>query len=183
MYKNKIQKAVVCALLSVLLCACSTNDSTSYCPTWKGFTFTTGNFPTYVPGNPRNALLNPGDSIHVTAHQDKLGHLINATYYTWTICDEKGNKLSDTEEYYKRTNYDGYIDGANDPIGHLRLPDPMESGRYCIKFVARYTYSAQGVIVENGSIVNNTNYGGIITPQSGSTGGGATGYLYFNVSN
>ena len=178
-------------LVMVALFSCTKNDYSSYPPTWLGFTYTTGNFPTYTSGNPRNVVLNPGDSIHITAHQDKRGHLINATYYTWTICfdslDTEGQKVHARKSYNRHTNYDGYVDGANDPVGHLLLPAnalPTEYGKPdTIMFVARYSYSGQGVIVENGSIVDNTSYGGRITPQSGPTGGGAAGYLYFSVPN
>ena len=52
-----------------------------------------------------------------------------------------------------------------------------------IRFVARYDSSAQGVIVENGNISENTSYSGRITPQSGPTGGGAAGNFYFTVPN
>ena len=187
MNKFKIQKALVCGLLSVIALACSKHDYTSYCPTWMGFTYTIGARPNDVAGNPRNVVLHPGDSIHLTAHQDKKGHLINATYYTWTICydtlNADGERVHAKKTYDKRTNYDGYADGSNDPVGHLLLPAnalPTESGKQdTIMFVARYIYSGQGVIVENGNISENTSYNGRITPQSGATGGGAAGYFYF----
>ena len=181
----------------LLLCSCEKKDYSSYCPTWKGFTYTTGSYPDYVKGNVGNNInLHAGDSIHLTAHQDQRGHLINSTDYTWTICydtlDTWDNEdptddvvVHATKTIYKHTNYDGYADGADDPVGHLLLPEnalPTEYGkRDTIKFVARYVYSGQGVIVENGNIVDNTSYNGRITPQSGPTGGGAAGYFYFNV--
>lgn len=189
----------------LLLCSCEKKDYSSYCPTWKGFTYTTGSYPDYVKGNVGNNInLHPGDSIHLTAHQDQRGHLINYTVYTWTICydtlDTGGNEdptddvvVHATKTYPQPTNYDGYeagysdgkAVGSADPICHLLLPEnalPTEYGkRDTIKFVARYVYSGQGVIVENGNIVDNTSYNGRITPQSGPTGGGAAGYFYFNV--
>ncbi len=175
----------------ILLSACSKHDYTSYCPTWKGFTYTIGARPNDVAGNPRNVVLHPGDSIHLTAHQDKKGHLINATHYTWTICydtlDAEGERVHAKKTYDRRTNYDGYADGSNDPVGHLLLPAnalPTASGKQdTIMFVARYIYSGQGVIVENGNIVENTSYSGRITPSSGPTGGGAAGYFYFTTAN
>lgn len=178
--------------------SCTKHDYTSYCPTWKGFTYTIGARPNDVTGNPRNVILHPGDSIHLTSHQDQKGHLINATYYTWTLCyDTLDNKRNDDpnddevvhvrKTYDKRTNYDGYADGANDPVCHLLLPANALATEYgkqdTIIFVARYTYSAQGVIVENGSIAENTSYNGRITPQSGPTAGGAAGNFYFTVAN
>lgn len=173
----------------VALFSCEKNDYSSYCPTWKGFTYTIGTRPNDVAGNPRNVVLHPGDSIHLTAHQDKRGHLINATYYTWTICFDtidarSGEKVHATKTYSKRTNYDGYVDGADDPVCHLLLPEnalPTESKPDTIRFVARYSYSGQGVTIETGNIVENTSYSGRITPQSGPTGGGAAGNFYFQV--
>lgn len=197
MYKFKIQKTIICCLLSVVCFACSKNDYNSYCPTWLGFTYTTGDYPNYVQGNPRNVYLNSGDSIHLTACQKERGHLINATYYTWTICvdtlDTKNNDDPSDDVlvhanivYNQHTNYDGYADGANDPVCHMLIPEsarPNKAGKPdTIKFVARYVYSGQGVTIETGNIVTNTSYNGLITPQSGSTGGGAAGNFYFSVN-
>lgn len=182
--------------LVVAFAACTKNDYTSYCPTWKGFTYKTGNYPNYIAGNPRKAVLQPGDSVHITAHQLERGHLINATHYTWTICydtldtrstdDPSDDRRVRVESTYNfRTNYDGYVNGADDPVGHLYLHRkalPSNSvERYSIKFNARYAYSGQGVTVESGNVVENGAYGGSISPQSGPTGGGAYGTLYFTV--
>ena len=183
------RKYIFLCFFLVAFCSCEKNDYTSYCPTWKGFTYTIGARPNDVAGDPRSVLLHPGDSIHLTAHQDQKGHLINATYYTWTICydtlDVNGERSHARKSYDQHTNYDGYKDGSDDPVGHLLLPAnalPTESGKKdTIKFVARYSYSGQGVIVENGNIVENTSYNGRITPQSGPTGGGAAGNFYFYV--
>ncbi len=193
---NELRKAILCGLLALACFSCSESDHESYCPTWLGFTYTTGNYPNYITGNPRNMVLNPGDSIHVTAHQNKRGHLINRTEYSWTISydtlDTKGNDDPNDDErvrvesvYNVRTNYDGYVGGSDDPIGHLYLrPNalPSKNGeRYYVRFVARYDYSGQGVTIEAGNIIDNSSYGGRITPSSGAIGGGASGYLYFTV--
>ena len=178
---------VVCCLLSVVFLSCTKNDYSSYCPTWKGFTYKTGSYPNYVNGGVgSNITLNAGDSIHITAHQDKKGRLINATYYTWTLCydtlDTNGVRVHATKSIDLHTNYDGYANGSDDPVCHMLLPANTLSTageRYCIKFVARYSYSGQGVTIETGSIVDNTSYNGRITPQSGATGGGAAGTFYF----
>lgn len=180
-------KYILIALALPALFSCTRNDYSSYCPTWKGFTYTTGNYPDYVKGVlGSNIYLNAGDSIHITAHQDKKGRFINATYYTWTLCydtlDTEGTRVHATKSYDQHTNYDGYADGSDDPVCHLQLPEntlTSEGERYSIQFVARYSYSGQGVTIETGSIVNNTSYNGIITPQSGATGGGAAGSFYF----
>ena len=193
---------ILCLLLSssIFLCflnSCSETDTDSYPPTWLGFTYTTGSFSNYTSGsNGRLVTLFLGDSIHLTACQKERGHLINATDYSWTVCydtlDTKGNDDPNDDvvvhvqkSYYKHTNYDGYTDGADDPVGHLLIPAnalPTNSKPDTIKFVARYIYSGQGSTFDNGNIVDNTSYSGKITPQSGPTGGGAAGYFYFNVS-
>ena len=185
------RKYVFLCLLMAIFYSCSKNDYSSYCPTWKGFTYMIGNYPDYYQGRAGNEILHPGDSIHLTAHQDKRGRLINATHYTWTICydtlDTNGNRVHAKKTYDKRTNYDGYTDGADNPVCHLLLPSnalPTEVGKPdTIKFVARYVYSGQGVIVENGNIVDNTSFSGRITIESGPTGGGAAGNFHFTVVN
>lgn len=176
--------------LLFFLFSCSKNDYDSYCPTWKGFTYYTGKYPNYVQGSVGNVRLNAGDSIHLTAHQDKRGHLINYTKYSWVLCydtlNTKGEKVHARKEYYKQTNYDGYTDGADDPVCHMLLPAnaaPTASGKPdTIMFVARYSYSGQGVTIETGNIIDNTSYNGRITPQSGPIGGGAAGNFYFHVN-
>ena len=193
---SKINKVFICCLLSVVYCACSETDTESYCPTWKGFTYTIGSYPNYTTGNPRNVFLSPGDSIHITAHQDKKGHLINGTSYHWILCydtlDTRNNEDPNDdvvvhvqkEVYREQTNYDGYADGANDPVGHLLIPANTLKTTIkpdTIKFIAYYNYSGQGITIETGNIVENTSYSGRIVPQSGPMGGGAAGYFYFHV--
>ena len=164
---------------------------TSYCPTWYGFTYYTGNYPDYVQGTSGNDVyLTSGDSVHVTACQKDRGHLINATDYSWALCydtlNTAGISVHVTKTYNQHTNYDGYVDGDADPVCHMLLPSnalPTESGKPdTIKFVARYSYSGQGGIIDNGNIVDNTSYNGRITPQSGPFGGGAVGNFFFNVT-
>lgn len=185
------RKHILACLLTAVCLACSKNDYSSYCPTWLGFTYTKGSYPNYTSGNPRSVILSPGDSLHITACQNQKGHLINATYYTWTICydtlDTNGDKQHATKTYHQHTNYDGYADGSDDPVCHMMLPAnalPTENGKPdTVQFVARYMYSGQGVIVETGNIIENTSYNGRITPQSGQTAGGAAGNFYFTVTN
>ena len=187
------------SLFILVLFSCSKKDYNSYCPTWLGFTYNVGSYPdyNYVQGNPRNVYLNPRDSIRITACQKERGHLINGTYYTWTLCvDTLDTKNNDdpTDDvlvhanivYNQHTNYDGYADGANDPVCRIYLPASVRPNKLgkpdTIMFVARYMYSGQGVTVETGNIINNTSYNGRITPQSGPTSGGAAGNFYFYVN-
>ena len=57
MNKLTIKKTVLCCLLTIAFISCSKSDHTSYCPTWYGFTYKTGNYPNYVTGIPRNMHL------------------------------------------------------------------------------------------------------------------------------
>lgn len=187
----------LCLFMAVTLFSCSEADTESRCPTWKGFTYYTGNYPNYTQGRVGNVVLHPGDSIHLTAHQEERGRLINATAYYWTICYDslytKGNDDPDddvivhVQEVYPpyRTNYDGYADGADDPVCHMLLPAKAlateGNKRDTIKFVAYYKYSGVGGTFDNGNIVDNTSYNGRITPQSSAYDGGAVGYFYFSV--
>ena len=102
----------LCLFMAVTLFSCSEADTESRCPTWKGFTYYTGNYPNYTQGRVGNVVLHPGDSIHLTAHQEERGRLINSTDYTWTICydtlDSNGNKVHAVKTYRNHTNYDGY---------------------------------------------------------------------------
>ena len=201
MNKNMIHKASFCGGLigALLLFACSENDYTAYCPTWKGFTYTVGSYPNYGQGTSGTATLHPGDSIHVTAHQDKLGHLINGTDYVWTICydtlDTDNNLVHVTEQYpAQHTNYDGYNAGYDskgnpvgpaDPVCHMLLPANAEktySKPDTIFFVAHYTYSSgQGVTIVNNNAEVDASFNGRIVPKSGPTGGGAAGTFCFHV--
>lgn len=192
-------KGVVGGLLMIpFFLSCTKNDYSSYCPTWYGFTYKTGSYPNYVSGTTgSNVQIYAGDSIHITANQKERGRLINATHYTWTLCvDTLDTKNNDdpTDDvlvhanivYSQHTNYDGYADGANDPVCHMLIPASARPNQYgrpdTIMFVARYMYSGQGVTVETGNIITNTSYNGRITPQSGPTSGGAAGNFYFYVN-
>lgn len=184
----KSKHVFLCLLMAAGLFSCSSADTESYCPTWLGFTYTVNDDPN--PGNPRNAVVHPGDVLHITAHQDKRGHLINATDYSWTVYakavqDVDGHVVPDeivaeVEEYRQHTNYDGYDNGADDPVGHLTIPETMKEGSYYVKFVARYVYSGQGVTIDYENFTNDS-YGGHIIPQSGPSAGGAVGEFNFKV--
>ena len=203
----KFKHIFYCLFLSVALLSCSETDTESYCPTWKGFTYYTGSHPNYVQhpnyiqGSPIS--LSPNDSVHVTAHQDQRGHLINSTDYIWTVCydtlDTKNNadpdddvvvhvrKTLPSSDLYpgSHTNYDGYVNGQDDPVAHFILSKNAVASTNpdTIVFVARYMYSGHGKIYETGNIVENTSYNGRIVPQSNSYDGGATGNILFRVSN
>ena len=199
MININIQKAFLGAALAgaFLFSSCSEKDYSSYCPTWKGFTYKTGSYPNYKQGTSGLATLHPGDSIHVTAHQNELGHLINATNYSWTICYDtlngEGEKVHVSKTIYQSTNYDGFnagYDSKGDPVGpadpvcHLLLPANAEktySKPDTIFFSASYNYSGQGVTVENSNAVVDASYSGRIVPKSNGQYGGADGTFCFHV--
>ena len=179
--------------------SCSEVDSDSYCPEWYGFSYKTGSYPNYTEGRTSGIpSLNRGDSLHLTACQQKRGHLINGTDYVWTLCydtldtnnndDPSDDVPVHVQKFYRQhTNYDGYANGADDPVSHFFLPSNTvrtTAGRPdTIKFVAYYTYSGQGISIDTGSLEENTSsyYNGRIVPQSSAGYGGATGYFYFYV--
>lgn len=185
------------SLFSLLfLSSCSENDYSSFCPTWLGFTYKTGSYPNYVQGKSGGiASVNAGDSLHITACQKERGRLINGTDYSWTVCydtlDTKMNDDPSDDEIvhvqvskYQHTNYDGYANGADDPVGHLLIPANAVKTSFkpdTVKFNAYYTYSGQGVMVETGNIVDNLSYNGRIVPQSSVAYGGAQGVFFFYV--
>lgn len=201
----------LCLLLATCLFSCTEKDYSAYPPTWYGFTYKVCSppdynyvqYPGYIQGKP--IVLCPGESIHITAHQDQRGRYINATDYTWTICYDTLNTRDNddptddvvvhaTKTYPQHTNYDGYAAGYDnkgnaigpaDPVCYLLLPEsalPTEGNPDTIKFNAKYKYSTgQGAIYETGSIVANTSVNGRIIPQSNSQDGGAVGYIYFTV--
>ena len=202
---HKLFSALIpCLIVLLSLLSCSKTDTESYCPTWRGFTYKTGSYPNYVQHagyiSGRPIELASGDSVHITAHQETRGRLIYTTDYYWTVCydtlDTKDNDdLTDDiivhvkDSYRQHTNYDGYVDGADDPVGRLlipanAIPTSQKAGNKpdTITFVARYMYSGHGVIYETGNIVENTSFNGRIVPQSSSFDGGAAGNILFNVS-
>ncbi len=192
---------------AVLLFSCSDVDSDSYCPEWYGFSYKTGSYPNYVEGKKTGIpSLNRGDSIHLTACQQKRGHLINGTDYEWILCydtlDTNNNddpsddvQVHVQKVYRQHTNYDGYeagyvngkTVGSADPLCHMLLPENALTTEYgkpdTIKFKAYYNYSGQGISIDTGSLEENTSsyYNGRIIPQSSAGYGGAVGYFYLYV--
>ncbi len=186
--KHHIKLAM--AIVAIFTASCSEKDYSSYCPTWKGFVVTKGNYPDYVKLSTSTFVVSPGDSLHITACQDKRGQRINSTNYTWSIMfdtlDTSGRRVHVRKDVTIHTNYDGYVNGDADPVWHGRIPanalPTAEGKRDTVQFSAEYKYSGQGVIVETGGIVSNSStYAGRITPQSGPMSGGANGVMTFTI--
>lgn len=139
-------------------------ENYSYPPTWLGFSL--------IPSSPH-----AGDSLMVTALQDKKGHLINATMYTWTLSctlykpDGSFEKYRQTET--DKTDYDGL---SNADPEHKFLVPVAASGKATISFRAIYNYKAKGAEVHY-----NDNYVIDIRSQSGMMSGGASGEVSFDI--
>lgn len=154
------------------LVACEEKDTSSYPPTWKGLDLS-------------SKTVLPGDSIRATACQDLKGHLINSTFYIWTLtCDtvsENGVTASYEDKHSVHTNYDG-LDNS-DPSYTFKVPqNAVGQGR--IGFEAKYNYSGAGIQVWNGDTYEGgSSMAGYIHSTSGSISGGATGSASFRIAN
>jgi hypothetical protein len=87
----------------------------------------------------------PGDSITLTARQDQMGKLINATSYDWSFSYQyfyDGAVTKDTTVYLPtvKTNYDG-ISNA-DPVIGFHVPTNI-AGNLTVTINAFYSLSAQ----------------------------------------
>lgn len=169
-----MKKLFLTAAISVALAAltaCSDEDKNSYPPTWKGFSLS--------PSKPQ-----AGDSLTVTALQDRKGHFINATQYQWTLTCSLLNEDGSNEEYtlteQDRTNYDGLSNA--DPVHSFLIP-ARAVGRATVSFKATYNYSAQGIEVNYGGDYSRpVGVQGSILSQSGQMSGGASGSVNFVIS-
>lgn len=89
--------------------------------------------------------ITPGDSITLTARQDQLGKLINATSYDWSFkysyfYDGAATKDTTVNMPTVKTNYDG-ISNA-DPVMGFRVPANIASN-LTVTINAFYSLSAQ----------------------------------------
>ena len=168
---------VTCFLAS--LTSCQKNDYNSYPPTWKGFQFTCNGQEV----SPRTGIF-AGDKITVTALQNQKGHLINATTYNWTaiipVEQEDGSWKNDTIIKSFHTNYDGYVDGSNDPSFQFLIPEKA-IGESTIKFSATYAFSGNGIQVSDGGTYESGSASGYIHSTSSAGYGGANGSVRFTV--
>ena len=167
---KKILYFATIAVALAALSACSDDDKQSYPPTWSGFTLS--------PASPV-----AGDSLTVTAVQDRKGHLINATTYTWTLSCILYNDEGMPEDYSLtetfKTNYDGLSSG--DPVHSFLIPS-RAMGRATISFQATYNYSARGIeVFYGGDYSRPVGMLGSILSQSGQMSGGASGSVNFTI--
>lgn len=121
------------ALLSLTLFSCNEEEEGSYPPTYEGFR--------YEPSK-----VCPGDSLTITAVQQKKGHYLNATNYNWKMTikvDNNGVAEDKTLTYSQHTNYGGT--NSDNPIWGVRLPGNTIPGTYSCEFKADWSNSADGI--------------------------------------
>lgn len=122
-------------VLTLTFMACDDdNDKGSYPPTYQGFRVSP-------------SVVYPGDSVFITAVQQRKGHYLNATTYSWsmTIMLTQSDGSTVKEELYTspQTNYGG-ID-SSDPTWRLYIPESTAPGIYTCKFEATWSNSADGI--------------------------------------
>ncbi len=161
-------KKILFMLIGILVFAGCDEKEGCYPPTYKGFRIE----PTTVF---------QGDSITITAVQQKKGNYLNATDYTWSI-NVKVNKNGTDEDlaltYKRHTNYGGTDN--SDPVWGARLPENIVPGAYTCSFQARFSNSADGI---GGSFASEggDGYTGSITSYSYTLYSEAKGSFRFNV--
>ena len=119
--------------LLVFIASCNDDEDSCFPPTYQGFR--------YEPAN-----VYPGDSVFVTAVQQKKGHYLNSTTYDWSMTvqvDSEGVAVPQTLYYSRHTNYGGL--DSSDPQWRLSLPSNTIPGTYACQFSARWSNSADGI--------------------------------------
>lgn len=131
--------SLLLAAIAVFVASSCEEDTTSYMPTWKGFSV-----------SPRPAVR--GDSVTVTACQDQLGHLIYKAVYTWTVNyhqpNEEGVDSIVTLDFSNTVVYDNE---PADPSVKFLLPAEATTHDIQVSFNGRYMYSGQGSTAYDGS--------------------------------
>jgi hypothetical protein len=122
------------SILALACAACGNNeDDYSYPPTYEGFRM-------------EPSVVYPGDSVHITAVQQRKGHYLNATTYSWTmtvdVTQPDGTIAKEDLYTSKSTNYGGL--DSSDPTWGFYLPQNTVPGRYTCSFDARWSNSADG---------------------------------------
>lgn len=151
------------ALVSVFT-ACEEKDYTSRMPSFSGFMLNMD-----APSR--------GDSVVITARQATKGQLLNGTTYQWTITDSYDSVV------YQEVQEVIYDHQSSDPVVGYRIPSDARTGRYTVNFYAKYKYSGQGVVIDNGSYgQSDDGLTGSITPSSsGLSYGECKGKVQFTV--
>lgn len=164
--KTFIYSILLTAITILLFSACDKEDTTSYMPTWKGFTI-----------YPRPAVI--GDSVTVTANQDQLGHLIYKAIYSWTVSyHQPDSNGSDSIVTLNINNSVVYDYDPSDPQIRFLLPAEATERDIQVSFNGRYLYSGQGSVAYDGSNTQ-TGFSGMLRRMQSSS---LEGYSAGNVN-
>ncbi len=139
-----------------VLLSCDKEGQQSYMPTWKGFAY----FP-----KPAER----GDSVRITAQQEKIGHLIYKAVYTWQasyyISTADGLDSLVTLNHSQTVVYD--YEQA-DPQWSLYVPLGLRYSDISVSFTAEYHYSATGPSGTDGSTIADPTADGMLRQRQSS---------------
>lgn len=159
---------MVYALPLLALMACEEEKHTSYAPIFSGFRAVSA----LADQIELKGELTAGDSIIVTAVQEKTGDYIYNAQYTWSVTYTNGETFKTRTLPVKYTKKVVYDNDKSDPTVRFRLPDTV--GTINVGFNAQYDYSSATVILVKGSK-------GGITVTSSSLLGEANGSKTYSV--
>ena len=168
---------IAATCLLVFLTSCEKKDYSSFPPSFEGFKFSRNDQPI------NKTDIYAGDRITVTAAQMKKGQLINATTYNWEV-------IIPVEQADGSWKNDTIKSGAIHKVYDMENEDPSFTfninskavGTSIVKFNATYSFSGNGIQVDDGS-----NYGssgtasGSIVSSSSAMYGKANGSVRFTV--
>jgi hypothetical protein len=156
MKKHLIICALSLAVVAAIFSSCDNEDQQSYMPTWKGFTYT-----------PQPA--ERGDSVRITARQEKIGHLIYKAVYSWKanyyVSTPDGADSLVTETHKEVVVYD-YV--PTDPQWSLYVPLRLSNPNITVNFTAEYHYSANGPSGTDGSTIADPTAEGMLRQRQSS---------------
>ena len=124
---------ILLGLVCLGMTGCDKENEGCFPPVYEGFS--------YEP-----SVVYAGDSVFITAVQQKKGHYLNATDYRWSMTvqiDEDGEAKDSTLAFSMHTNYGG-LDSSN-PKWRTKLPANTIAGSYTCSFSARWSNSADGI--------------------------------------
>ncbi len=154
------KRLIIYALSLVAVClfftACDEEDQQSYMPTWKGFSY-----------SPQPAVR--GDSVRITARQEKIGHLIYRAVYTWQAKYYlPASDGADSLVTVTHTDHVVYDNEPQDPVWSLYVPLRMRSSDIAVSFSAEYHYSANGPSGTDGSTIADPTAEGMLRQRQSS---------------
>ena len=120
-------------LTCLVLLSCDKDNEGCFPPVYEGFRH-------------QPSIVYAGDSVFITAVQQRKGHYLNATDYRWSMTvqiDDNGEAKDSTLAFSVHTNYGG-LDSSN-PEWRTKLPDNTITGSYPCSFSARWSNSADGI--------------------------------------